>query len=193
VSYPNVNYEAVVIGVSAGGLFALSRILEELPVDFQLPIVVIQHRSKDERSLLEDLLQSKCKIKIKQADEKEKIETGLVYIAPSGYHLLIEKDRSFSLSCDALVNFSRPSIDVLFETAAEAYEDKLIGVILTGANKDGAAGIQAIRKRGGTTIAQNPASAMFPCMPRAAIDTGSVQYIFDLKEVNDFLLDIGKY
>jgi two-component system chemotaxis response regulator CheB len=95
VRYPNVNYEAVVIGVSAGGLFALSRILEELPVDFPLPIVVIQHRSKDERSLLEDLLQSKCKIKIKQADEKEKIEKGLVYIAPGGYHLLIEKDHSF--------------------------------------------------------------------------------------------------
>ena len=112
MNYPNLNYEAVVIGVSAGGYFALSRILEELPVDFPLPIVVIQHRSKDERSLLEELLQSKCKIKIKQADEKEKIERSLVYIAPAGYHLLIEKDHSFSLSCDAMVNFSRPSIDV---------------------------------------------------------------------------------
>jgi two-component system chemotaxis response regulator CheB len=193
LSYPNLNYEAVVIGVSAGGLFALSRILKELPVDFPLPIIVIQHRSKDERTLLEDLLQSKCKIKIKQADEKEKIERGLVYIAPAGYHLLIEKDHSFSLSCDALVNFSRPSIDVLFETAAEVYEDKLIGIILTGANKDGATGIQVIRMRGGITIAQNPASASFPFMPLAAIDTGSVQYIFELQEVKDFLLNLGTY
>jgi two-component system chemotaxis response regulator CheB len=192
VSYQHLNYEAVVIGVSAGGLFALSGILGELPVDFPLPIVVIQHRSKDERVLLEDLLQSKCKIKIKQADEKEKIRGGLVYIAPAGYHLLIEKDRSFSLSCDAPVNFSRPSIDVLFETAAEVYEDKLIGVILTGANKDGAAGIQAIERRGGITVAQNPASASFPVMPRAAIDTGSVKYIFELQEVKNFLLEIGK-
>lgn len=190
--YLNLNYEAVVIGVSAGGQYALPRILEELPVDFPAPIVVVQHRLKDERTLLEDLLQSKCKIRVKQADEKEEIKEGLVYIAPAGYHLLIESDRSFSLSCDAPVNFSRPSIDVLFETAAAVYEDKLIGVILTGANKDGAAGIQAIRKRGGITIAQNPATASFPSMPKAAIDTGSVQYIFELQEVNDFLLDIGK-
>jgi two-component system chemotaxis response regulator CheB len=192
VSHEHLNYEAVVIGVSAGGLPALSGILEALPVDFPLPIVVIQHRSKDERVLLEEVLQHKCKIKIKQADEKEKIEGGIVYFAPSDYHLLIEKDRSFSLSCDAPVNFSRPSIDVLFETASEAYENKLIGVILTGANKDGAAGIQAIKKRGGITIAQNPASALFPVMPRAAIDTGSVQYILELEEVKDFLLDTGK-
>jgi two-component system chemotaxis response regulator CheB len=138
------------------------------------------------------VLQSKCKIKIKQADEKEKIEGGLVYIAPAGYHLLIEKDRSFSLSCDAPVNFSRPSIDVLFETAAEVYKDKLIGFILTGANKDGAAGIQAIKRRGGVTVAQNPGSASFPVMPRAAIDTGSVEYIFELQEIKNFLLEIGK-
>jgi two-component system chemotaxis response regulator CheB len=144
-----MNYDAVVIGVSAGGLFALSGILEELPVDFPVPVIVIQHRSKDEGALLEEVLQSKCRIRIKQADEKEKIERGVVYFAPSDYHLLIEKNRSFSLSCEAPVNFSRPSIDVLFETAAGAYEDKLIGIILTGANKDGAAGIQAIKKRGG--------------------------------------------
>lgn len=188
----HMNYDAVVIGVSAGGLFALSGILEELPVDFPVPVIVIQHRSKDEGALLEEVLQSKCRIRIKQADEKEKIERGVVYFAPSDYHLLIEKNRSFSLSCEAPVNFSRPSIDVLFETAAGAYEDKLIGIILTGANKDGAAGIQAIKKRGGITVAQNPKTALFPVMPQAAIDTGSVQYVFDLEEVKNFLLDIGK-
>ncbi|HMH22949.1 MAG TPA: chemotaxis protein CheB [Puia sp.] len=184
--------DAIVIGVSAGGLLALSGILGELPADFPLPIIVVQHRSKDERTVLEDLLQSKCKIRIKQADEKEKIEGGVVYIAPAGYHLLIETNRSFSLSCDAPVNFSRPSIDVLFETAAEVYETKLIGIILTGASKDGAAGIEAIKRRGGITIAQNPANALFPVMPRAAIDTGCVHYIFELEEVKNFLLDISK-
>jgi len=192
VSYPHLDYDAVVIGVSAGGLFALSTILGELPADFPLPVIVVQHRSKDESSVLESVLGSKCKIKVKQADEKEKIKGGVVYIAPAGYHLLIEKDHSFSLNCDAPVNFSRPSIDVLFETAAEVYNDKLIGVILTGANKDGAKGIQTIKGRGGLTIAQDPANASFTVMPQAAIDTGSVKYIFELQEVKSFLLDIGK-
>ena len=192
MSYPHLNYEAVVIGVSAGGLFALSTTLGEFPADFPLPVIVVQHRSKDESSVLENVLQSKCKMKIKQADEKEKIRGAVVYIAPAGYHLLIEKNRSFSLNCDPPVNYSRPSIDVLFQTAAEVYNDKLIGVILTGANKDGAAGIQTIKARGGLTIAQSPASASFPTMPQAAIDTGSVKYIFELEEVKNFLLDIGK-
>ncbi|HZE85404.1 MAG TPA: chemotaxis protein CheB [Puia sp.] len=192
MSDKHLKIEAVVVGVSAGGLMALSGILTELPAAFPLPIIVVQHRSKDERTVLEDVLRSKCKIRVKQADEKEKIEGGMVYIAPAGYHLLIEANRSFSLSCDAPVNFSRPSIDVLFESAAEVYETKLIGVILTGANKDGAAGMQAIKRRGGITIAQNPASALFPAMPRAAIDTGCVYYILKLEEIKNFLLEIGK-
>ena len=142
--------------------------------------------------LLEDVLQARCSIRIKQADEKERIMNGTVYFAAADYHLLIEKNRSFSLSKDAPVNFSRPSIDVLFETASEAYENKLIGIILTGASKDGAAGIEAIKKHGGITIAQNPVTAQFPFMPQAAIDTGSVQHIFELEELKDFLLGIGK-
>jgi two-component system chemotaxis response regulator CheB len=142
---------------------------------------------------LEEVLQDKCVISIKQADEKERIEGGVVYLAPADYHLLIEGDRSFSLTCDEPVNFSRPSIDLLFETAAEVYGDKLIGVILTGANRDGAAGIQAIRRRGGLTIAQDPEDAVFPDMPRAAIDTGSVQHIFTPEEIKYFLLDLAKH
>jgi two-component system chemotaxis response regulator CheB len=142
--------------------------------------------------LLEEILQAKCVIRIKQADEKEKIEGGVVYFAPADYHLLIEKDRTFSLTCDEPVNFSRPSIDLLFETAAEVYMNKLIGIILTGANKDGAAGIQAIRRQGGFTIAQDPGNAPFPVMPLAAINTGSVLAVFNPEEIRDFLLDIGK-
>src|SRR5437879_1036735 len=117
-----MKYEAVVIGVSAGGLHALSVMLIGLPSDFPLPVIIIQHRSKDEKTLLEEVLQAKCSIRIKQADEKEKITGATVYMAPADYHLLIEKDHSFSLSCDAHLHFSRPSIDILFETASEVYE-----------------------------------------------------------------------
>jgi len=106
--------------------------------------------------------------------------------------LLIEKNRCFSLSCEGPVNFSRPSIDILFETAAEAYRDKFAAIILTGASRDGADGIQAVRKHGGLTIAQDPLEAQFPFMPTAAIETGCVQHIYKLKEIKDFLLDIGK-
>lgn len=188
----NEKYSAVVIGVSAGGLNVLTKILEKLPRDFALPVVVVQHRSKEEKELLEELLQLKCKIKIKQADEKESIESGVVYIAPPDYHLLVEKNRTFSLSSEPPVNFSRPSIDVLFETASEAYGSGLVGIVLTGANHDGAAGIAYIKKHRGITIAQNPRSAQFPIMPQAAIDTSFVKHIFDLDEIADFLLKVGQ-
>ena len=187
-----MRYEAIVIGVSAGGLAALSEILGKLPPGFPLPVIVNQHRSKNERTLLEELLQAKCPIRIRQAEEKEPIRGGVVYFAPADYHLLIEKDRSFSLTCDEPVNFSRPSIDLLFETASEAYGDRLIGVILTGYNNDGAAGIRSIRKHGGLTIAQDPAKAVFPEMPRAAIATGSVQHILAPAEITSFLLQMAE-
>jgi two-component system, chemotaxis family, protein-glutamate methylesterase/glutaminase len=180
--------EAVVIGASAGGLKVLSSILAALPSAYPLPVIIIQHRLKDERTLLEEVLQARCTIRIRQAEEKEQIRPGQVYIGPSDYHLLVEGDRSFSLSCDAYHHFSRPSIDVLFETAAEAYKDNLAGIILTGASKDGAAGIRTIRDHGGVTIAQNPMSAEYPVMPEAAIGTGSVQYVFTPWEITDFLL-----
>ncbi len=187
----NGKYSAVVIGVSAGGLIALTKILEKLPRDFALPVVVVQHRSKSDKELLEELLQAKCKIEIKQADEKERIKSGVVYVAPPDYHLLVERDHSFSLSSEPPVNFSRPSIDVLFEMAAEVYGSGLIGIILTGANHDGAAGIAHIHRRGGITIAQDPRSAQFPVMPQAAINTRFVKHIFDLDEIADFLLRVS--
>ncbi|MFC5271196.1 chemotaxis protein CheB [Adhaeribacter terreus] len=187
-----MKYEAIVIGTSAGGLLALTTLLEALPADFPLPIIVVQHRSKDERNLLEELLSQKCKIAIKQADEKEKIEKGVVYFAPPDYHLLIERDQTFSLSYDTKVNYSRPAIDILFETAAFVYKQHLLAIILTGANADGANGIKTIRKTGGTTIAQNPASAQFPAMPQAAIDTGCIDKILELTEIKDLLIGLGK-
>lgn len=183
-------YQAIVVGASAGGLYALSSILKQLPADYPIPVVVVQHRSKDQSDLLEDVLQSKCKIKIKQADEKEKIKGGTVYIAPPDYHLLVENDMTFSLSYDELVLYSRPSINVLFESAAIAYQDELVGIILTGANNDGAAGISMIKKYGGLTIAQAPAEAQFPFMPGASIETKNVTHIWTLLEIQNFLLKI---
>jgi len=187
----NNKYKAIAIGTSAGGLFALSNILEKLPAGYPVPMMVVQHRSKDKKDLLEEVLQSKCKIRIKQADEKEKIESGSVYIAPPDYHLLIEADETFSLSSDEPVRFSRPSIDVLFETAAMVFKDTLVGIILTGASNDGAAGMVVIEKYGGLTIAQDPAEAQFPFMPDASIKTKAVQHILGLSEIEKFLLEIA--
>ena len=185
------NYNAVVVGASAGGLFALSAILGKLPEDYRLPVMIVQHRSKNPGDLLEEVLQHKCRIKIKQADEKESIGSGTVYIAPPDYHLLVEADKTFSLSSDEYVRFSRPSINVLFETAAMVFRDTLIGIILTGANNDGAAGISVIRKYGGLTIAQDPGEALFAAMPKASIETGTVEYTWTLSEIQNFLLKIS--
>ena len=187
-----LNYEAIVIGTSAGGFMALSTLLENIPADYRLPIIVVQHRAKDSHELFEEVLQRKCNIKIKQSDEKEKIHSGNVYIAPPDYHLLVEADRTFSLSSESPVQFSRPSIDVLFESAALVYQKKLVGIILTGSNHDGAAGITTIRRMGGLTIAQDPAEAQYSLMTQASIDTNSVNHIWSLAEIRDFLEKLGE-
>jgi two-component system, chemotaxis family, protein-glutamate methylesterase/glutaminase len=183
-------YEAVVIGTSAGGLGVLSYLFERLPVNYFLPVIVVQHRCRDQKDLLEDVLQHKCPIKIKQADEKEKIKNGVVYIAPPNYHLLIEDDHTFSLSADKHIKFSRPSIDVLFESASLVYQKTLVGIILTGANSDGAEGLLTIKKNGGLTIAQDPSEAQYAYMPLAAINVGSVEKVWNLKQISSFLLEL---
>ncbi len=186
-----IKYKAIVIGTSAGGLLALSTLLEKIPSDYAIPIIIVQHRSKEPRDLLEEILQSKCNVKVKQVDEKEKIENGVVYIAPPDYHLLIENDFTFSLSVDEPVRFSRPSIDVLFESAATVYKDKLIGIILTGTNNDGALGIQSIARHNGLTIVQQPKEAKFPAMPLAAMRTKKIKHILTLAEIQTFLLEVN--
>lgn len=183
-------FSAVVIGVSAGGLHALISILSKLPQEYSIPVIIVQHRGKDHKELLEDVLQTKCLLKVKQADEKEKIETGCVYIAPPNYHLLIEQDETFSLTSDIYVKHSRPSIDLLFTTAAEVYKESLVGVILTGASSDGAEGILEIKRSGGFTLAQNPQTAEYPYMPQASINTGAVDLIGTLEEITSYLISI---
>jgi len=184
-------FQAVVVGSSAGGLFALTTILEKLPEDYTLPIIIVQHRTKEQGQLLEEILQTKCKLKIKQADEKEKIKPGYVYVAPPNYHLLIEKDKTLSLSSDERIKFSRPSIDVLFETAAYVFQKHLIGIIMTGANSDGTEGMCAIQQLGGLTIAQQPSEAEYRMMPEAAIEAGCVGHVMSLIEIQSFLYNLS--
>ncbi|THU39253.1 chemotaxis protein CheB [Niastella caeni] len=188
----NKTFDAIVIGASAGGLYAMINIFKQLPANYPIPIIVVQHRSKDERSLLEEVLQQKCSVCIKQADEKEVIAGGCVYFAPPDYHLLVENDGTFSLSFDPPVNYSRPSIDVLFETAADVFKERLLAIILTGANADGARGMKKIRKLGGTTIAQQPDTADYPEMPKAAINTGAIQHILTPDAIGSFLRECMK-
>lgn len=168
-------------------MFALSFLLSALPSDYPLPVLVVQHRSKDQPTLLEEVLQNKCRIKIKQADEKELLQGGIVYIAPPDYHMLVETDQTISLSSDDRVLFSRPSINVLFESAAVAFREQLLAIILTGANEDGAQGIATVKKYGGRTIAQDPLEAQFPFMPKAAIATHKIDQVMTLAEMEIFL------
>lgn len=186
------DFAAIVIGASAGGFHALIQLLEGIPRGYAVPIILVQHRWKNSGDLLEELLQRRCQITIKQADEKDRIVPGVAYVAPPDYHLLVETDHTLSLSSDLRVCYSRPSIDVLFESAAFAYKNKLIGIILTGANNDGAQGISAIKASGGLTIAQNPDEAQFPYMTKASIDTGAVQYIWSIATIRNFLLKLSR-
>ncbi|WP_069999682.1 chemotaxis protein CheB [Cellulosilyticum sp. I15G10I2] len=182
-----MKYQAVVIGTSLGGMEALKIILTSLPRDFSLPILIVQHLSAHSDSFLAKYLDNICEIEVKEADEKERVISGCAYIAPPNYHLMVEKEGHLALSVDEKVNYARPSIDVLFESAADAYRDQLIGVILTGANSDGAWGIRQIKENGGTTIVQEPKTAVSSIMPSAAIKSADIDYIVPLSYIGELL------
>ncbi|MBA4367957.1 MAG: chemotaxis protein CheB [Desulfobacterium sp.] len=184
------DFQAIVMGVSAGGFNALHTMLPLFPRDFPLPIIIVQHRISENNTFLEESLNRVCQLTVKESNEKETINPGIIYIAPGGYHLLVEKDLTFSLSVDEPVCYSRPSIDVLFETASLAFGPRLIGVILTGANDDGSEGIKKIKSKGGLTIAQDPESAEVEIMPRSAIETKTVDFILPLEEIPSFILTV---
>lgn len=179
--------EAVVIGASAGALEALSVILPTLPAGFRLPIMVVVHIPPDKRSVLAQLFAAKCALKVVEAEDKMPLEAGTIYFAPPDYHLLVEADKSLALSADEPVLFSRPSIDVLFETAADAYGPGLIGIVLTGANEDGAAGLKTIADAGGATIVQDPDTAFQDAMPEAAIKAVPKADILSLASIGTYL------
>jgi two-component system, chemotaxis family, protein-glutamate methylesterase/glutaminase len=186
-----MKYKAVVIGVSSGGLNALKIIIPALPAQFPLAVIIVQHIGATSDSYWIRALNKLSSVNVKEAEEKEIIRKGFVYVAPPNYHLLVEKDETFTLTIDERVNFARPAIDVLFESAADAYREKLIGIVLTGANNDGAAGLKKIKENGGLAIAQNPATAESPYMPASAIRTAHPHHIFSLHEIPQRLIELA--
>ncbi len=191
VRVPHVPAQAIVIGVSAGGLKALSAILPTLPKDFGLPIMIVIHLPPGKKSIVADLFADKCEIAVREAEDKEPILPGVVYFAPPDYHLLVEPEHVLSLSNDVPVLFSRPSVDVLFETAADAYGSSLIGVILTGANNDGAAGLKAVIDSGGIGLVERPDEAYSTMMPQSAIDASPGARVLGLDDIAAFLRTAG--
>ncbi|MCM8539031.1 MAG: chemotaxis protein CheB [Lentisphaeraceae bacterium] len=182
-----MKYEAIVIGASAGGLKAMMAILGSLNELLPVPVFVAQHRSQQSNNYLEELLNQFGTTRVKEAEDKMPIEKGILYLAPPDYHLLIENKNYMALSLDEPVNYSRPSIDVLFESAAEVYKDKLIGIVLTGANSDGTAGLKEIKSAGGLTIVQDPKTAHVATMPESAL-TIDPDYVIPLDKMSEFLL-----
>jgi two-component system chemotaxis response regulator CheB len=182
-------YELIVIGCSMGGMHALRAIFNMLPKEFPTPIAVVQHRYRTSNEGLPDFLRRHTPLHVVDTTDKEWIKPGTVYLAPANYHLLVERGE-LSLSVDEAVAYSRPSIDVLFESAADAYDSALIGVVLTGANADGARGASRIKKRGGFVIVQDPDTAESPAMPRAAIDAARVDRILPLDRIGPFLVEL---
>jgi two-component system chemotaxis response regulator CheB len=185
-----MKYKAIVIGSSAGGMEALGIIIGALPRKFSAPIIIAQHISPRSDNYMVKYLNDIGKLRVKEADEKEQVAQGTVYIAPPNYHLLVEREGTLSLTVEPRVNYARPSIDVLFESAADAYNDKLVGVILTGANSDGSKGLRKVKEYGGLTIVQDPKTAEVDSMPKAAISTAEVDYILPLNEISKKLIEL---
>ena len=185
---PAPGYRLIVVGVSAGGLFALRTIMAGLPADFDIPIAVVQHRSKDSELLCE-LLQECAPLVVAEANDKEPLQPGRVYVAAPDYHLLVERGY-FVLSVDEPVRYSRPSIDVMFASAADAYGDGVIGIVLTGANADGSQGLQKIVQRGGYAIVQDPATAEVKVMPQSALKAVPGACVLPLERIGAHLAGI---
>jgi len=183
-------YEIVVIGTSWGGLSALSSVVSGLPATFALPIVVVQHRSPDAPGFLAELLQARTGLAVVEVDDKRPIVAGHVFVAPPNYHLLFDRGY-FALTTDAPVRYSRPSIDVTFVSAADEYGRRAIGVVLTGANEDGALGLKRIADRGGYAVIQDPETAEGPVMPRAALRAVPKAQVVRLDRIASHLMTIA--
>ena len=183
-------YSVVGIGTSWGGLAAMSRLLGDLPGDFSLPVVVVQHRSKDSDRLLTELLQDATDLKVCEVEDKEPLMPGTVHIAPANYHVLIDAGY-LSLTLEEPVRFSRPSIDVMFSSAADTYGSGAIGVVLTGANEDGARGLSDIVKRGGRALVQDPRTAEIPIMPDAALKAVPSAEVLTLEALAPRLIELS--
>jgi two-component system, chemotaxis family, protein-glutamate methylesterase/glutaminase len=183
--------ELIAVGTSLGGLNALTALLRTLPEGFRVPIAIVQHRTiRPEGAGLAKLLQQHSRLRIVEAEDKMVLEPGNVYLAPADYHLMIEEPGVLALSTDAPVRAARPSIDVLFQTAADAYRDRLLGVVLTGANADGAQGLAAVKAQGGRAIVEDPSTAECRTMPAAALAATAVDYVLPLEKIGDHLVSL---
>jgi len=178
----------VVIGASSGGLDVLIRVLQLLPEQYRIPTVAVLHQRANRSSGVPEMLAKYTHMKVVEPEDKQKIEAGCFYVAPPNYHLLIENDGVFSLSLDAPMNYCRPSIDMAFQSAADAYRDKLVACILTGANSDGASGARYVKERGGYVLVQDPTQATVDSMPRAAIAATQVDEVLDVNAMADRLV-----
>jgi two-component system chemotaxis response regulator CheB len=186
-----LTFEIVVVGTSYGGLAALQVVLPALAPDFGLPIVVVQHRGKDSDNLCE-FLQRYSALPLSEPNDKEAIAPGRIYLAPRDYHLLIERD-GFALSTEAPVGYARPSVNVLFESAADIYQEHVVGVVLTGANTDGARGLAKIKSYGGRCVVEDPAGAQSRGMPAAAIAATPVDAVLPLREIAPYLNQLCRH
>ncbi len=182
--------EAVVIGASWGGLNAYTRVLEKMPRELPVPVLLVQHQRNDAGDRMASLLDTRTPLSVISPVSGEEIHAGCVYVAPPGYHMLVGVERCISFSVSAPVNFSRPAIDELFFSAGHVFGRSLLGVILTGANEDGSAGMRYIKDRGGVTVAQSPDTAEASIMPQAAIAKNCIEYIVDLDEIGDFITEL---
>lgn len=185
-------YKAIVIGGSAGSFQGITKILASLPENFELPIIMCLHRLKHVRNGFVEALSIKSVKPVTEPIDKESIKKGKVYLAPSNYHLSLELGNTFSLSTEEMINNSRPAIDVTLETAAYVYKEKLIGVLLSGANRDGALGMQKIKERGGLTIVQEPSECMIDTMPKAALELAAIDHVLNTDQIINFLLELNK-
>ena len=184
-------YSIVAIGTSWGGLMAMSKLLSEMPADFPIPIVIVQHRSKESDKLLPQLLQDATDLDVCEIEDKDPLEAGRVHVAPANYHVMLEAGYA-SLTIEEPVRYSRPSIDVMFDSAADTYGAGAIGVVLTGANEDGARGLAHIVSRGGRALVQDPKTAEIPIMPLAAIREVPVAEVLPLEKLAPRLIELSR-
>jgi two-component system chemotaxis response regulator CheB len=188
----NNSYKAVVIGGSAGSFQGVVKILAQLPKGFPLPIIMCLHRLKHVRNGFVEALSIKSVVQVTEPHDKENIKKGSVYLAPANYHMSVELGHSFALSTEEMVNNSRPAIDITLSSCAFVYKEKLVGILLSGANKDGALGMKHIHDRNGLTIVQEPTECMIDTMPKAALAATQIDYVMKVDQIVEFLKELDK-
>jgi two-component system chemotaxis response regulator CheB len=189
----NNDYKAVIVGGSAGSFQGIIKILSQIPADFSLPIIIAMHRLKHVRHGFAEVIALKSHLKIVEPCDKEQIRKGVVYLAPANYHMSVELGNYFSLSTEEMVNHSRPAIDITLSSAAYVYRHKLIGILLSGANRDGGQGMKNIKEKGGLTIVQDPAECMIDTMPRTAMELTTIDHVFKINQMIEFINELHHY